>query len=155
MHRREKEITDRAEMEAILQDAAVCRIGMCDGGIPYVVPVTFVYERGAVFIHSAPVGKKIRILRENPRVCVEVDVVGTVIPAAEPCRWSFTYRTVIAEGAAEWVVKEDEKVRTLTSLVRKYSGKGRVEFPGERLDEVTVIRIPLDSITGKASPGVT
>lgn len=155
MRCREKEITDRKEMEAFLRDVPVCRIGLCDGNRPYMVPVSFVYERGAIFIHSAPEGEKIRILKENPRVCVEVDVVGTVIPAAEPCRWSFTYRTVIAEGAAEWVVKEDEKVRTLTSLVRKYSGKGRVEFPGERLDEVTVIRIPLDSITGKASPGVT
>jgi len=61
---------------------------------------------------------------------------------------------VIAEGAAEWVVREEEKVRALTSLVRKYSGKDGAEFPRKRLDEVTVIRIPLGSMTGKVSPGV-
>jgi len=61
---------------------------------------------------------------------------------------------VIAEGAAEWVVREEEKVPALTSLVRKYSGKDGAEFPRKRLDEVTVIRIPLGSMTGKVSPGV-
>lgn len=155
MRRREKEVTDCTEMEAVLREAAVCRIGMCDGGRPYVVPVTFVYEAGAIFIHSAPGGKKLRILRVNPRVCVEVDTIGSVIPADEPCRWTISYRSVIAEGSAEWIVKKEEKIRALASLVRKYSGKGGAELPRERLDEVIVIRVPLDSMTGKASPGVS
>ncbi|MDD1659961.1 MAG: pyridoxamine 5'-phosphate oxidase family protein [Methanomicrobiales archaeon] len=155
MRRSEKEIADRAEREARLQEAAVCRIGSCDGGRPYVVPVTFVYEAGAVFIHSGPEGEKIRILRGNPRVCVEMDTIGRVFPADEPCRWTVSYRSVIAGGMAEGIEKEDGKVRALTSLVRKYSGRGAAEFLRERLDEVIVIRIPLDSMTGKASPCLT
>jgi hypothetical protein len=152
MRCREKEITDRKEMEAFLRDAPVCRIGLCDGNRPYMVPVSFVYERGAIFIHSAPEGEKIRILKENPRVCVEVDEAGAAIPAAEPCRWSLTYRSVIAEGMAEWVFEKEEKILALSLLMEKYSGRPAREFPLEQLDRVVVIRIPLVNMTGKVSP---
>ncbi|MDD1653001.1 MAG: pyridoxamine 5'-phosphate oxidase family protein [Methanomicrobiales archaeon] len=153
MRRGEKEMKDRAGMEVLLREAAVCRIGLCDGGRPYVVPVTFVYEAGAVIIHSAPVGEKIRILGENPRVCVEVDSVGRVIPGREPCRWSISYRSVIAEGRAEIIEKEDEKAGALASLVRKYAGQEGGEIPREGLARVVVIRIPLSAMTGKISHG--
>ena len=59
MRRKDREITDRAEIEAILNEAMVCRIGLADDGEPYVVPVSFGYEDGSVYIHSAPEGKKI------------------------------------------------------------------------------------------------
>jgi hypothetical protein len=153
MRRREKEMKDRAEMEALLREAPVCRLGLCDGGRPYVVPVTFVYEGGAVFIHSAPAGEKIRILRENPRACIEVDSIGKVIPAGEPCRWTVSYRSVIAQGTAEWIEDRGEKARALTALVEKYSGQGGVEIPSGGLEDVAVIRIPLTAITGKISRG--
>jgi uncharacterized protein len=152
MRRTEREMKDRAEMETLLREAAVCRIGLCDGGRPYVVPLTFVYDAGAIFIHSAPVGEKIRILGENPRLCVEVDSIGEVIPAGEPCRSTVSYRSVIAEGKAEWIEEGEEKARALASLVKKYSGQDGVEIPREGRESVVVIRIPLTSMTGKESP---
>ena len=58
MRRKDREITDRAEIEAILNEAMVCRIGLADGGEPYVVPLCFGYEDGSVYIHSAPEASK-------------------------------------------------------------------------------------------------
>jgi hypothetical protein len=112
-----------------------------------------VYEGGAIWIHSAPAGEKIRILRKYPRVCVEVDAIGQVIPAHEPCRWTVSYRSVIAEGTAEWVEEPREKARALAALVRKYSGQDGVEIPRGGLEGVVVIRIPLSAMTGKVSTG--
>ena len=153
MHRRDREISERAEMEALLTEAPACRLGLCDGGQPYVVPVTFVYEEGAVYVHSSPEGEKIRILRKNPRVCVEVDSIGRVIPGDDPCRWSMSYRSVIGQGTAKWVEEPGEKARALAALVRKYSGQGDVEIPTGGLHGVAVIRIALGSMTGKLSTG--
>jgi nitroimidazol reductase NimA-like FMN-containing flavoprotein (pyridoxamine 5'-phosphate oxidase superfamily) len=108
---------------------------------------------GAVFIHSAPAGEKIRILKENPRVCIEVDSIGTVIPGGEPCRWTVSYRSVIAQGTAEWIEDRGEKASALAALVEKYSGRSGVEIPSSGLEDVAVIRIPLAAITGKISRG--
>ena len=67
MRRKDCEITDRAEIEAILKKALVCRIGLADGGEPYIVPLSFGYEDGAVYLHSAVEGKKIAMLQKNSR----------------------------------------------------------------------------------------
>jgi nitroimidazol reductase NimA-like FMN-containing flavoprotein (pyridoxamine 5'-phosphate oxidase superfamily) len=63
----------------------VCRIGLADGGEPFVVPVSFGYGDGAVYIHSAPEGKKIAMMAKNPCVCVEVDICDQVIMNEKPC----------------------------------------------------------------------
>ena len=39
MKRSEREITDRKEIEAIIERADVCRLGLVDDNIPYVIPM--------------------------------------------------------------------------------------------------------------------
>ena len=56
MRRKEKEIKDTAEIEEILSKAFVCRLGLCDNGRPYVVPLCFGYEDNALYIHCAKEG---------------------------------------------------------------------------------------------------
>jgi hypothetical protein len=58
VRRKDREITDRAEIEAILNETLVCRIGLADDDGPYIVPLSFGYEDGAVYIHSAPEASK-------------------------------------------------------------------------------------------------
>ena len=73
MHRPEKEIRDRGEIEAVLREAEVGRLGTCSGGEPYVVPLQFAYHDGRVVFHCARRGKKLENIARNPRVCFEVD----------------------------------------------------------------------------------
>ena len=58
MRRIDREITDFVEIESILNDASVCRIGLVDGSEPYIVPVCFGYSDGRIYIHSAIFGEK-------------------------------------------------------------------------------------------------
>ena len=69
MRRKDKEITDIKEIESILQGAQVCRLGMADNNMPYVIPVCFGYKEHTVYIHSASEGRKIDTLKKNPNVC--------------------------------------------------------------------------------------
>ena len=74
MRRKDLEVSERAEVEAILAEATVCRLAMCDGDQPYVVPLSFGYRDGTLYFHTAMEGKKLCILAKNNRVCFEVDV---------------------------------------------------------------------------------
>ena len=65
------------QIERLLQASAVGRIGCCENGRPYVVPMAFVYEDGAIYCHSG-IGQKVEILRANPQVCFEVDEVKSL-----------------------------------------------------------------------------
>lgn len=66
---------NRAEIQQILRTQAVGRIGCHANGRPYVVPITYVYDGGVgIYFHSLA-GLKIQMMRANPFVCFEVDVV--------------------------------------------------------------------------------
>jgi len=60
------------EIETLLRSEVVGRLGCHANGRTYVVPLTYAYEEGAIIAHSAE-GLKLRIMRENPNVCFEVD----------------------------------------------------------------------------------
>jgi len=65
MRRREKQITDRSQIEAIIARSQVCRLALSDGGQPYIVPLCFGYRRSRLYFHSAAAGRKIDILRRK------------------------------------------------------------------------------------------
>ncbi|MCK4392110.1 pyridoxamine 5'-phosphate oxidase family protein, partial [Candidatus Bipolaricaulota bacterium] len=89
MRRRDKEITDQAQIKDILDRASVCRIALCDNNVPYIVPVNFGYAGDCLYIHCASEGRKVDILRRNPKVCFEVDIDHALVAGATPCSYTF------------------------------------------------------------------
>jgi len=149
MRRAEKEIGARQDIDRIIRGCRVCRLGMCDGGAPYVVPVCFGYEDGVVYVHSAKVGRKIDILRNNPRVCVEFDEAGEVVEAPKSCGFGMRYRSVIGFGTARFVDDTAARARGLSAIMRQYTGR-EFAFSEDEARSVVVLAIPLDQATGKA-----
>ncbi len=141
------------DQERIIVRARVCRIGMCLGQHPYVAPVNFGYERGSLFFHSAREGKKIRILRENPRVCFEMEGDVEVTPAPVSCRWGMRYESVIGYGTATFLEDPQDKARGLGILFRHYARESMV-VSNEELATVVVVRVDIESMTGKCSGNV-
>ena len=66
-----------AEIEDLLRAEVVARLGCHAEGRTYVVPVTYAYDADAVLVQSAD-GLKVRMMRQNPLVCVEVDHVDNL-----------------------------------------------------------------------------
>lgn len=62
------------EIEQLLLEETVCRIGCIFRGRPYIFPVSFVYDGERIICHSAE-GTKLRAMRAQPNVCFEVDRV--------------------------------------------------------------------------------
>jgi len=152
MRRKDKEIKDKSAIEEILRQAAVCRIAMCDVGVPYVVPMSFGYEDGCLHLHSALEGRKIDVLKHNPIVCFELEIGQELVGDENPCKTSLKYRSVIGYGRAVFVEDREEKKRSLDAIVRHYSGE-TYNYPEESLNEVAIIRIHVESMTGKQSGG--
>jgi len=150
MRRNDREITERAEIEAIIGRAQVCRLGLCAEGIPYIVPMCFGYREGHVYMHSAPEGRKLDMVARNDRVCVEFEADCELVPSDAPCRWSMRYRSVIGTGRARMVECLEEKQRAFDVIMSQYGGSGR-GIGAEALARVAVIEVVVESLTGKAS----
>lgn len=148
MRRSDREITDPSEIMKVLRDAGVCRMGLCDGEKPYVVPMNYGFREGSVFLHSAPEGRKIEILRKNPIVCLEFETDVELIPADTPCSFSMKYRSVIATGRAVFLENAEEKGQGLNVIMGQYTGK-EYDFPPEALKRIVVIRVDLEECSGK------
>ena len=87
MRKAQREITDPAEIRAIMTEAQVCRLGMCDGPEPYVVPMNYGLGEGCLYLHCAFEGRKIEILKVNPRVCFEMDLLREIRRSETGCGW--------------------------------------------------------------------
>jgi nitroimidazol reductase NimA-like FMN-containing flavoprotein (pyridoxamine 5'-phosphate oxidase superfamily) len=79
-----------AHIEQILHEQVIGRIGCHTRGRTYVVPVTYVYDGAAVSGRTGE-GLKVRMMRENPIVCFEV----------EDLRYLPSWFSVIAQGRYE------------------------------------------------------
>jgi nitroimidazol reductase NimA-like FMN-containing flavoprotein (pyridoxamine 5'-phosphate oxidase superfamily) len=151
MMRREQEITDRGILESILDRAQVCRIGLSHNNVPYVVPVCFGYRDNCLYIHSARDGKKIEIIRENNSVCFEAEIDVELIRGERACDFAMQYQSVIGFGTAHLIEDEEEKIHALHILMDHYSEQPSHEYRDKVLPKVAIIKIEVDTMTGKRS----
>ena len=77
------------ECTSLLSAARYGRLGLSKDNRPYVVPMSYVYEDGKIYLHSRGMGKKVEYATKNPSVCFQIDVL-------EKERWT----SVIASGVA-------------------------------------------------------
>jgi uncharacterized protein len=148
MRRTEREITDRAQLDDILQRGKVICLGLMDFDQSYVVPLNFGYDGDAIYIHSAGEGHKMELLRANPKVSFAVTVDEAVIPGEIGCKWSSRYRSVMGRGTASFVEDRESKIRALDTMMAKFT-EGPFEYIEETLGRTVVVRIDIDKITGK------
>ena len=67
-----RELSDD-ECIALLSSARYGRLGLSREDQPYVVPMSFVYHEGKIYLHSRGMGRKVQYAAENPRICFQVD----------------------------------------------------------------------------------
>lgn len=84
------------QIERLLQQECVARIGCHANGMIYVVPVTYWYDGTSAVCHSAE-GQKIHMMRANPNVCMQVDRMMDMN----------NWESVVAQGSYEELSDEE------------------------------------------------
>ncbi len=91
------------QIDNILTSQVLGRLACTDGKQPYVVPVTYTYDGKYIYGQSNE-GMKMKILRKNPNICFEVDVMTDMR----------NWKSVIVYGEFEELKnKEAEKAREI------------------------------------------
>jgi len=133
----------------ILEVADIGRISMCKDGDPYVVPVCFVYFNGSVYFHSRKTGKKVDYIKNNPKVCFQVDEHKLLL-SKDPCKSTMKYRSAIIYGKAEVLKDEKEKINVLNKIIEKYD-KNSTSRQIKDVSGVEVFKIKIEDITWKSN----
>ena len=148
MRRKDKLVEDQAELVRLLKSVEVCRIAIHDQPYPYLIPVNFGYHDNALYFHSAAVGKKLDLLKQNPHVCFEVEQDLELVKAEKACDWSYRFKSIIGFGKAQILTDADEKQKALEVIMRHYNSSD-FAFGEAVLKKVALVRIDIDSMTGK------
>ena len=155
MTKRERQITDPDQILAILDKAKVLHLGLCADNEPYVVPMNYgyVFEDGklVLYLHSAVRGKKLDMLRQNPKVFFELDCDLIPFEGKVPCQYGLAYSSVMGRGVGQIVEDVEEKKRAMSVLMKTQTGKD-FSFEDRLVSIVAVIRIDVTEYTAKHRP---
>lgn len=153
MRRADKSITDPAKLRRVLREAKYITLAMCRGDKPYLVSLNHAYDKegDCIYIHSAPEGKKLDILRENPNVWGQAVIDHGFYGGTDDCRQN--YVSAMFEGKFAFV---DDPAEKLHAFVATNEG---LAAPSQSLQKVldanlaqaTVGKITITAITGKKS----
>ncbi len=151
MRRKDREVKDENTIRTIIRRATVCRIGLCENNVPYVVPLNFGYKDNCLYFHSAREGKKIDMIRSNNGICFEIDIGSEIVEGDDACGWSIKYYSIIGFGKAFLVEDFEEKRKALDIIMEHYSNKSSFEYPEDAVNNTAIIKVKIESMTGKKS----
>lgn len=147
--RRKKQVLPIEECAAVLRRGSSGVLAVLgDGGYPYAVPLSYVYDGKKIYFHCAKTGHKLDAIRRESKVSFCVIDLDQVLPE----KYTTCYRSVIVFGRARILEDEAEKRLALEKLAAKYSpeqAEGRRSEIEKELDAVCMAEIQIENLTGK------
>ncbi len=149
--RRKNQFLAKEATEEILNRGLAGVLGVNgDDGYPYTVPVSYVYEEGKIYFHSAGSGHKLDSIRSNDKVSFCVIDQSQVVPE----ELTVHYRSAIVFGRARIVEDETAKRHALELLGQKYSPnypEKAAASISKKLNVVSIVEILVEHLSGKES----
>lgn len=155
MRKREREVTDEAQILEILDKCKVLYLGLSDEDQPYVVPMNYGYvmEEGKLtfYLHGATEGYKYELLRKNPKVSVAMACDMEPFEGKVACQYGMAYASLLGKGTAEVLTDVNEKQQALSALMKTQTGR-EFAFDEKMVSIVNVIRITMTEYSAKRRP---
>lgn len=148
---KKRDLTFKPELISIIQKCEICNMSMVDEqGLPYVLPMNFGYHDDYIYFHSAPAGKKVDILKNNPDVCISFSADHHLrwVNEEVACSWGMKYRSVLAYGKVEFIDDFDQKEEALKIIMKNYSDID-FTFNAPAVKDVLVFRVKIDKLHGR------
>lgn len=141
------------QIDSVLHRQAVCRIGCSANGKIYVVPVTYAYDGKYLYCHSKE-GLKIRLMRKNPSVCVEVDSIDNMMNWRSVILWG-KYEELTQEVAQKKAMRilTDKLMPFMTSESLGHMDTTQAPHVVEKHAKAIVFRIKVEDMTGMFEKG--
>jgi nitroimidazol reductase NimA-like FMN-containing flavoprotein (pyridoxamine 5'-phosphate oxidase superfamily) len=147
--RRKRQQLSEEESIGILQKSTSGTLALLgDDGYPYAVPISYVYNDGRLYFHSALSGHKVDAIRncDKASFCViEQDDV-------QPKKYTTFFRSVIAFCRIHIISDEQEKLGTARMLGNRYNPNDDESLKKELesgLSRMLMIRFDIEHLTGK------
>ncbi|MFM7736614.1 MAG: pyridoxamine 5'-phosphate oxidase family protein [Alphaproteobacteria bacterium] len=147
---------DRTTIDAILDEALVCHLGLVEDGQPFVVPTIHARSGDLVYLHGSSASRAMRRAGEGVDVCVTATLLDGLVLARSAFHHSMNYRAVVLLGRPRAVVDPEEKLAALRAI-SEHVLPGRwdeVRAPNDvELKATSVVALAIDEASAKVRTG--
>ena len=149
------------ETAQILSDGMVAHVGFIDDDMPYVIPLSYHFDRSTpelLYLHGSVRSRAMKLLATGAPVCATVTLTDGLVYSRKAMNHSMNYRSAVVFGEASEVTDESEKSQIFDDMVQRY-------FPGRTLDQdynappsadlgvTTLVEVRIEAWSGKARRG--
>lgn len=144
--------------EEILCAGRVAHVAFAVDGQPYIIPMTYYYDDGVVYLHGAPASRLQKTLGAGTAVAIEVMLLDGLVASRDAKNHSANYRSVVVYGVAEPVTDSRRKRALMEAMTARY-------FPGRtvghdydpatigHLRALDVMAVAVEELSAKARSG--
>ena len=148
--RRKRQALSRREVLDILRRGTSGVLALSgDDGYPYAVPISYVYDEGKIYFHSAKSGHKIDAVQRSPKASFCVIDQDRVVPE----EYTTYFRSVIAFGRIRVLDGEGEKRAAIEKLAVKYAPEDTAVNRSRAIERewkpLCMLEMTVDHVTGK------
>ena len=148
MRRKNQLLTDEECIEILNSSTSGTLALLGDNDYPYSVPISYVYNDGKLYFHSALTGHKIDAVNRYDKASFCVIAQDKVVPE----KYTTYFRSVIAFGKIRVIDNDAEKLRAIEILAEKYSpqlAEGRKKEIEDNFSRMCMIELDIEHMTGK------
>jgi uncharacterized protein len=109
---KERGMTDRADLYAVLDAGLVCHLGVVSRGAPAVLPTAYGRDGDTLYLHGSSANGAFGAA-DGQQVCVTVTHIDGLVCARSVFTHSVNYRSAVVFGIASLVLDEDERWQAL------------------------------------------
>ena len=148
--RRKKQALSQQEIVDILYTGTSGVLALLgDNDYPYAVPISYVYDDGKIYFHSAKSGHKIDAIRRTAKASLCVIDKDFIVPE----EYTTYFRSVIAFGRIRVIEDESEKRIAIEKLAIKYAPEdtndNRENAIRREWKPLCMLEMTIDHVTGK------
>ena len=155
MRRKDRLVTDINEIEGIIKECDVIRLGFQDGDFPYIVPLNYGYEivDGQIYfyIHGAADGRKVDLIKQNGKCSFQMDKSIELDLMPEVKDLTTRYKSLFGHARIEFMEGEDKFHGA--QVLMNYDERTRdFEYDKAAVPNITIAKLTVLEYTGKINP---
>ncbi len=149
MRRRKQELSRQEVLDVLYNGTSGVLALLGDNDYPYAVPISYVYDDGKIYFHSAKSGHKIDAIQKTEKASFCVIDKDLVVPE----EYTTYFRSVIAFGKIRVIEDDREKRAAIEKLAIKYAledtAANRDDAISREWKSLCMLEMKIDHITGK------
>ncbi len=153
MRRSDREVTDINDIYSIINGCDYLTLSLNDeDGYPYSIIMNYGFDvidgKPVIYLHGAKEGKKLDLIRRDRRCCFTMSRNHSLELGKVACATTWKYESVCGRGKLSFI-EGDEGIAALKSIMKKYDPEHEHEFDERHLKAVVIMRLDIESLTGK------